>query len=199
MAVHLPRLTPLRHRKVATTVECSSGSGKKWNSYPYCGHSVLVGKKERPRQDGAYVLGYFGRIAGQREKAYLNFMEGGIAQGRREDLTGGGLIRSVGGWLSEVKQLKRHEHVMSGFWVVKELGISIRELARRLALSPPAIGYSVERGKAIARQNRKGVIKSTFDPFRATPGTLYVIPTSKMLRMEPQIFNVGPSNSDGLT
>ena len=41
-------------------------------------------------------------------------MEEGIGQGRREDLTAGGLIRSVGGW-AEVKQLKRqgHEHVMS--------------------------------------------------------------------------------------
>ncbi len=41
-------------------------------------------------------------------------MERGIDQGRREDLTGGGLIRSVGGW-AEVKELKRqgHEHVMS--------------------------------------------------------------------------------------
>ena len=33
-------------------------------------------------------------------------MEEGIARGRREDLTGGVLIRSVGGW-AEVKQLKR--------------------------------------------------------------------------------------------
>ena len=41
-------------------------------------------------------------------------MERGISQGRREDLTGGGLIRSVGGW-AEVKRLKQqgHEHVMS--------------------------------------------------------------------------------------
>jgi len=196
---------------------------KELNKYPYCGHSALMGKKERPWQDGEYVLGYFGRTVGQAKKAYLNFMEGGIAQGRREDLTGGGLIRSVGGW-TEVRQLKRqgHEHVMSDerilgdsafvenllsqadeqyerryelkrlgydadriakrvaeiydmdacevlsrgkqpqkvkarslfcFWAVKELGISLRELASRLQLSPPAVGYSVERGEALARQN----------------------------------------------
>ena len=170
-----------------------------------------------------HVLGYFGRTVGQAKKAYLNFMEEGIAQGRREDLTGGGLIRSVGGW-AQVKQLKRqgHEHVMSDerilgdsafvenlltqadeqyerryelkrqgydadriakrvaeiydmdvrevlsrgkqqqkvnarslfcFWAVKELDVSLRELASRLELSPPAVGYSVERGEAIARQN----------------------------------------------
>ena len=196
---------------------------KELNKYPYCGHSALVGKKERPWQDVTYVLGCFDRTAGQAKKAYLRFMEKGIAQGRRKDLTGGGLIRSVGGW-AEVKQLKRqgHQHVMSDerilgdsafvenllsqtdeqyerryelkrqgydadrlakrvaeiydmdprevlsrgkqqqkvrarslfcFWAVRELGISLRELAKRLELSPPAVGYSVERGEAIARQN----------------------------------------------
>ena len=69
------------------------------------GYRALIGKKKRPWQDRA-VLGYFGRTVGQAKKAYLNFMEEGITRGRREDLTGGGLIRSVGGW-AEVKQLKR--------------------------------------------------------------------------------------------
>ena len=39
------------------------------------------------------------------------------------------------------------------FWAVKELGLSLRELARRLELGPPAVGYSVERGETIAREN----------------------------------------------
>jgi poly-gamma-glutamate capsule biosynthesis protein CapA/YwtB (metallophosphatase superfamily) len=190
---------------------------KELNAYPWCGHSALMGKKDRPWQDVDYVMGYFGTTAAQATKAYLNFMEEGIGQGRREDLTGGGLIRSVGGW-AEVKQLKRHghEHVMSDerilgdsafvdnvlseadeaherryeydadriakrvaeiygmdqsevlskgkqqrkvkarslfcCWAVKELGISLRELAKRLELSPPAVGYCVKRGEAIARE-----------------------------------------------
>ncbi len=196
---------------------------KELNRYPYCRHSALMGKKERPWQDWEYVQGYFGGTVGQAKKAYLNFMKRGIPQGRREDLTGGGLIRSFGGW-TEVKQLKRlgHEHVMSYerilgdsafvenllsqaderyerryelkrlgydadrivkrvaeiyhmderavlsrgkqqqkvkarslfcFWATKELGISLRELASQLKLSSPAVGYSVERGEVIARQN----------------------------------------------
>ena len=40
------------------------------------------------------------------------------------------------------------------FWAVKELGISLRELAKRLELSSPGVGYSVERGETIARENR---------------------------------------------
>ena len=39
------------------------------------------------------------------------------------------------------------------FWAVSELGMSLRELARRLEMSPPAVGFSVERGEAIAREN----------------------------------------------
>lgn len=196
---------------------------KDLNKYLYCGHSVLMGNKQRLWQDVKYVLGYFGKSASQAKKTYVNFMEEGIAQGRREDLTGGGLIRSVGGW-AEVKQLKRqgHEHMMSDerilgdsdfvdnlllqadeayerryklkrlgydseriakrvaeiydmdprdflskgkqqpkvrarslfcFWAVEELGMSLRELAKQLELSPPAVGYSVERGEVIAREN----------------------------------------------
>lgn len=179
-----------------------------------------MGVKERPWQDIIYVLGYFGRTSGRAKKAYLDFMEREISNRKRKDLTGGGLIRSIGGW-EEVKQRGR-EHVMSDerilgdsifvkellsqadepyerryklkrlgydadriakrvaeiydmdpdefyskgrqqkkvkarslfcFWAVKELGMSLRDLARQLEMSPPAVGYSVERGEAIAREN----------------------------------------------
>ena len=44
------------------------------------------------------------------------------------------------------------------FWAVSELGMSLRELARRLEMSPPAVGFSVERGEAIAHENGYGLI-----------------------------------------
>jgi putative transposase len=37
------------------------------------------------------------------------------------------------------------------FWAVSELDISLRELARRLEMSSPGVGYSVERGEVVAR------------------------------------------------
>ena len=43
--------------------------------------------------------------------------------------------------------------LMFCIWAVRELGLSLRELARRLELSAPAVGYSVERGEFIARDN----------------------------------------------
>ena len=46
--------------------------------------------------------------------ATVHYVEVGMGQGRLDELTGGGLIRSVGGW-SEVKRLRRmgKDHVMS--------------------------------------------------------------------------------------
>ncbi len=45
------------------------------------------------------------------------------------------------------------------FWAVRELGISLRELARRLEISSPGVGFLVERGEAIARENRYHLVE----------------------------------------
>ena len=39
------------------------------------------------------------------------------------------------------------------YWAVREAGMSIRYLAKQLAMSAPGIGYAVERGSAIVREN----------------------------------------------
>jgi len=44
------------------------------------------------------------------------------------------------------------------FWAVSELGMSIRQVARRLEMSPPGVGFSVERGEAIAHENEYHLI-----------------------------------------
>ena len=38
-------------------------------------------------------------------------------------------------------------------WAVRELGISLTELAKRLGIGAAGVGYSVERGEIIAREN----------------------------------------------
>ena len=45
------------------------------------------------------------------------------------------------------------------FWAVRELGISLTELARRLRITVPGVGYSVERGERIASQNNYQLIE----------------------------------------
>jgi hypothetical protein len=73
-----------------------------------------MGLQSRPWQDMDYILRYFGRAEQSARKAYFAYVEEGIARGRREDLTGGGLIRSLDGW-SEVKlhRGKTSNHTMS--------------------------------------------------------------------------------------
>jgi REP element-mobilizing transposase RayT len=67
-------------------------------SYPYSGHSVLMGKKKRAWQDRDYVLRYFGQTEREAKKRYVSFVSKGIEEGSRPDLVGGGLLRTVGGW-----------------------------------------------------------------------------------------------------
>lgn len=71
---------------------------------PWSGHSALMGHVKREWQDTEYVLSFFGEDRGRR-KQYLSYLEKGIALGRRPELVGGGLIRSLGGW-SEVLALR---------------------------------------------------------------------------------------------
>ncbi|ACL05940.1 protein of unknown function DUF1568 [Desulfatibacillum aliphaticivorans] len=64
----------------------------------YCGHRVLLGKSPCPWQDAEFVLASFGGSLRASRKRYNDFVKAGLTMGRREDLTGGGLVRSLGGW-----------------------------------------------------------------------------------------------------
>jgi REP element-mobilizing transposase RayT len=191
--------------------------------YPFCGHGVLLATWACEWQNVDYVLGYFGKTAREARNRYRQFVERGIAQGRREDLVGGGLIRSLGGW-AEVKKKRRGAERIKGderilgeghfvdailaearenferkyavrrqgyslkklaeavadiygvapqhiyekgrqpkrvearsvlcYWAVRNLGMSLTELARRLELTVSAVGYAVARGRRIAKQKK---------------------------------------------
>ena len=76
------------------------------SKYPWAGHSALMGKVERKWQDVDTVLGYFGRRKKAAIGRYEDFIREGISWGRRPELVGGGLIRSLGGW-AQVLSLRR--------------------------------------------------------------------------------------------
>lgn len=70
------------------------------SDFRYCGHGCMLGCNQdlecwMPIPE---VLGRFGDNLGESRKAYKSFVFDGVAMGRRPDLTGGGLRRSVGGW-----------------------------------------------------------------------------------------------------
>ena len=91
-------LNPLRAKLV--------GSLAQLDRYSWCGHAVLMGITKNDWQDRDYVLKWFGAKEGEAKRAYRQFVQDGIDQGRRSDLVGGGLIRSQGGW-SAVKAMRR--------------------------------------------------------------------------------------------
>ncbi len=64
----------------------------------FCGHSVIMGKVKRQWQDFEWVLGLFDDRLGVARRRYKAFVAKGISEGRRDDLTDDGLIRSHGGW-----------------------------------------------------------------------------------------------------
>ncbi|MBC8178945.1 MAG: transposase [Deltaproteobacteria bacterium] len=83
-------LNPLRANIVSNTEDL--------NNYRYCGHSALMGKKGFEWQETGYVLSYFGKRVSNARKLYCEYVKEGIRLGRRPELVGGGLIRSLGGW-----------------------------------------------------------------------------------------------------
>ena len=91
-------LNPLR----AKLVEDIKGLDK----YPWSGHSVLMDKTKQSWQNTIYVYSLFSNQKRTARKIYRSFIEKGTAEGRRPDLTGGGLLRSIGGW-SALKGLRK--------------------------------------------------------------------------------------------
>ena len=71
---------------------------KKLDKHPWCGHSVLMNKTRQAWQNVDYVYGLFSEKKRLARKRYRVFVEKGIFEGKRPDLTGGGLLRSIGGW-----------------------------------------------------------------------------------------------------
>jgi len=81
--------------------------------YPWTGHSALVGTVPRPWQETATISAQFGRTPARARRAYRAFVAAGVPQGRRPELQGGGLLRSLGGW-EGVKTLRRGREAYLG-------------------------------------------------------------------------------------
>jgi putative transposase len=110
--------------------------------YAWSGHSRLMGFADDRWQDVEYVLSLFGDRVAAARRAYRSFVEAGVGQGRRPDLSGGGLCRSRRG-CEVVAMLVRgrerwacDERVLGSSDFVAQL--QAEELAKRHPLRPPA-------------------------------------------------------------
>ncbi len=81
------------------------------DAFPYCGHSAVLGTHPRDWQDTETVLRRFGPDTFKARREYRKFVAKGLDLRRRPELTGGGLVRSIGGW-AEVKRRRK-----AGVWV----------------------------------------------------------------------------------
>jgi hypothetical protein len=135
-------LNPLRAKLVTAFNELEA--------YPYCGHSTIMGKVDREWQETDFVLSRFAPDFPAARSAYRQYVQDGIATGRRNDLIGGGLIRSQGGWAS-VKALrgagayqKGDERILGdGAFVEDVLRKSEEELERTYSLA--AAGFDFDK------------------------------------------------------
>lgn len=76
------------------------------DNYKWSGHGVIIGKSEAKWQTTGEILRLFGKRKKEAIKTYKEFIAKGRGTGRREDLSGGGLIRSIGGW-KEAERFKK--------------------------------------------------------------------------------------------
>jgi REP element-mobilizing transposase RayT len=91
-------LNPLRARLV--------GDITALDDYPYAGHGAIMGKQENQWQATDSILELFGSKLSQARHNYHEYVTVGTKLGKQPGLTGGGLIRSAGGWAG-VQQLRK--------------------------------------------------------------------------------------------
>ena len=109
-----------------------------------------MGKVKKHWQDIEWVLNLFDERLGIARRKYRVFIQDGISLGKRDDLTGGGLIRSSGGWAA-VKAMtnarifqKSDERVLgSGDFVERVLSEAQEQMERKYALI--AHGYDLSK------------------------------------------------------
>jgi hypothetical protein len=76
-----------------------------------------MGKRNRPWQDSKYVLNLFGESVSSARKNYRKYVEKAAGEGKKPELTGGGLIRSLGGWAAakmvrNIVRMKSDERIL---------------------------------------------------------------------------------------
>jgi REP element-mobilizing transposase RayT len=121
---------------------------------PWTGHSALLGAVSRPWQATGELLRQFGRTLPQGRRAYRAFVAEGVAQGRRPELQGGGLVRSHGGWVA-VAALRRGREAYRGDERVLGSSAFIEQLRRAVEATSRAAPRRLTLDTLVARVCRQ--------------------------------------------
>lgn len=126
--------------------------------YPITGHAVIMRHRDYGCQDVEGVLAWFGDRVGKARREYQSFVAAGFDQGRREDLRGGGLIRSSGGRDKLARRGKGERDLIgderilgNGSFVEEILSAEIRPESQR-QISPEDILQDVCKKWGISRE-----------------------------------------------
>jgi putative transposase len=154
------------------------------DQYPWSGHIVLMGKAKHDWMDTGYILSQFGGRKKDARKGYRRFIEEGLTMGKILEFTGGGLIRSRGGWSHVLSARRRGETeesderiLGSGDFVsavLKEAGekarcqLKFRRADRNLS---QVIEEECERGKISRNEVREGSRRRKVSKVRARIAT----------------------------
>ena len=128
------------------------------DKYRYCGHAVILKKGKYSWQNTEYVLRMFAKTVSTARRHYREFVKKGVSHGRRPELVGGGLIRSLGGW-SAVKALRKAGAYMKGDerilgdgdFVENMLAQAEEDLGRKYHLEAEGYDYNlvINRGEQV--------------------------------------------------
>jgi putative transposase len=127
--------------------------------YPWSGHAGILGRVDRAWQDRAAVLAYFGQNRRRAVAGYEAFVRAGVSEGKRPELVGGGLIRSLGGW-SQVLAVRRRglklaadERILgSGAFTEHVLATAARQEKETLRLARTVVELPTLSGRIVARE-----------------------------------------------
>ncbi len=134
-------LNPLRAKIVPSLTDL--------DQYSYSGHSAILGKHKRGWQDTDYILKFYAKTVIVARRRYREYVNRGVAQGRRPELVGGGLVRSAGGWsaLKTMRQLgfqqKADERILGdGDFVTRVLSEANEQLEAKYRLKASGFDFN---------------------------------------------------------
>ncbi len=119
-------------------------------NYRYAGHSVILGKRKNDWQDVNHVLRFFRATTPKAQERYREYVKQGAKEVQGVELSGGGPIRSAGGF-SEFRRLRKYgrqprgdERILGDSKFVAQVLLSTeRQSKRRHEL--PSSGYDLDR------------------------------------------------------
>ena len=100
------------------------------------------------------VLKHFGKSLKDARRNYHRFVEKGIKQGRREDLQGGGLVRSSGGDKAGLLGLKKEDREKSDQRILGSGGFVVQALKRANELHERSIKSRISLNELIKRVSK---------------------------------------------